>query len=132
VKREGVTSENYVDLAVRTDVEDYQPILARLVNKSTLRLMHSLMGLQTEVGELADILKRHLFYGTPIDWQHVKEEYGDCSWYLGLGIDVMNQEHGCTMEEVLGDNIRKLEKRYPEKFSEADALKRADKHEPTS
>ena len=129
MSRRKVTSENYVGLAVRTDVEDYAPVLARLDDPSTLRFLHSLMGLQTEIGELADILKRHLFYGTPIDWQHVKEEYGDCSWYLALGIDVMGQEHGCTMEEVLGDNIQKLEIRYPHQFSEAAALDRADKDE---
>ncbi len=48
--------------------------------------LHAGYGLVTEVGEIADIFKRHIFYGKAIDIVNLKEEIGDAMWYLAIGI----------------------------------------------
>jgi NTP pyrophosphatase (non-canonical NTP hydrolase) len=52
------------------------------------RLLHSRLGVITELGELIDIYKKHIYYGKPLDLVHVGEEIGDCFWYIGLGFNV--------------------------------------------
>ncbi len=78
------------------------------------------MGLTTEAGEFVDMLKKHIFYGKPIDYVNAKEEIGDTLWYTALAIDVLET----TMNEVMTVNIDKLKARYPEKFTEFNAENR--------
>lgn len=47
--------------------------------------LHAGYGLIAEIGEIADIFKRHIFYGKDIDIIHLKEEIGDAMWYLAIG-----------------------------------------------
>jgi hypothetical protein len=67
-----------------------------------------------------DILKKHVFYGSEIDWKHVREELGDSQWYQALLIDVSDT----SFEEVQKLNIDKLRVRYPDKFDPEQALNR--------
>ena len=52
------------------------------------RMRHSRMGITTELGELIDIFKKHIYYGKDIKELHLKEELGDLFWYVGLGFNV--------------------------------------------
>lgn len=115
-----MTSENYVQHVLRTDSPITPELLARMQDPTTIRLLHAAIGLATESGELLDMLKKHIFYGRPIDRVNAVEELGDSQWYVGLAIDVLHT----TMNEILTTNIDKLRLRYPEKFSEADAVGR--------
>jgi len=115
-----VTSENYVPLAVRTDTPITPELLARFAEPQTLRLLHAAMGMATEAGEFVDMLKRHFFYGTPIDFPNAIEEIGDQEWYVALAIDVLQT----TMDHVLTVNVEKLLERFPNGFNEHDAVNR--------
>lgn len=84
------------------------------------RLFHGLLGLQSESGELADALKKTLYYGQPLDIVNIREEIGDVCWYLAILADAT----GTTLEECQRINIEKLKKRYPEKFTEENAAVR--------
>ena len=84
------------------------------------RLIHAGLGLGTEVGEFQDALKRHLFYGIPIDRTNLIEELGDILWYVALAADVLR----VNINEIQQRNIAKLKKRYPEKFEDTLALNR--------
>jgi NTP pyrophosphatase (non-canonical NTP hydrolase) len=84
------------------------------------RLIHGMIGLCTETGELQDMVKKNLAYGKPFDRVNVKEECGDILWYLALSLDAV----GYTMEDAMEANIAKLKKRYPDKFSSGNALNR--------
>lgn len=117
-----INSSNYVGLVLRTESNDYEAIRQRLQDCSTLRLLHGLMGLQTEVGEMMDVLKKHIFYGKPMDWDNLFEEAGDLSWYLGLTLAILHLKLGVTMDDCLAANIAKLKARYPAQFEEAGAL----------
>jgi NTP pyrophosphatase (non-canonical NTP hydrolase) len=67
---------------------------ANLFN-SDLDRMHAFLGMMSEVGELADILKRKIAYGKPIDAVHFLEEAGDALWYVPLLLK------SCDGDEVL-------------------------------
>lgn len=86
-------------------------------------MTHAIMGLSSEVGELASDIKSSLFYGTAMNKENMKKEIGDILWYLSLAAYAV----GTTLEEVATLNIDKLKKRYPDGvFTTKDALERKD------
>jgi len=120
-----ITSENYVEAAVNTESCDYDAISKRMVQPIIIRLDHAGKGLCTEAGEFQDMLKKHIFYGKPLDFVNLMEEIGDVMWYVALAVDVLKKLGVVeSFDEVLTLNIEKLAKRYPEKFKEWDALNR--------
>ena len=75
-------------------------------------LLTGAMGMSSEGGEFAEIVKKCLFQGKPLDADtqyHLKRELGDVIWYWinscrALGLDP---------NEVIKENVFKLESRYP-------------------
>jgi hypothetical protein len=114
--------EDTVTSAIRTEPnrEGYELAHSRLADIRTLRLLHVAMGLCTEAGEFVDQLKKHIFYGKPLDTVNLIEELGDSSWYERIGVDAL--EIGYL--DMLERNIAKLRARFPEKFSEEHAQTR--------
>lgn len=45
---------------------------------------HSLIGMRTELGESLDAIKRHIFYGKPLNIVNLCEELGDTCWYTHI------------------------------------------------
>lgn len=68
----------YVPLAIRTA----KPL------EEQAQLDHAYLGMITELGELADAIKRQDIYGKPLDVVNLKEEAGDFAWYVALYCDV--------------------------------------------
>jgi len=122
-----ITSDNYVENAIKTESVDFDKIKDRLSNKDTIRLLHAAMGASTEAGEFVDMLKKHIFYGKDIDFVNAKEEIGDVLWYAAIAADVLKE----TMNNIMTVNIKKLKKRYPDKFTENDAINRDTDEERT-
>jgi NTP pyrophosphatase (non-canonical NTP hydrolase) len=84
-------------------------------------LVHGMIGVSTEAGELLDVAKKAMIYGKTPDLVNVKEELGDLLWYIGLMCIDLN----CTFEELFDMNWEKLKLRYEKgKFSEDSALNR--------
>ena len=106
---------NYIKQAIRTNTDLKHPI--GLHNQD---LIHAAFGLCSEAGELIDQIKRHFFYGKPLDIVNIKEEMGDMFWYLAILADWLE----CDFSEIMTANIEKLKVRYPEKFSMDKALHR--------
>ena len=75
-------------------------------------LLTGAMGISSEGGEFAEIVKKALFQGKPLDADtqyHLKRELGDIMWYWinscrALGLDP---------NEVVEENVNKLKSRYP-------------------
>lgn len=109
-----MNSYNYVENAIRTESPITPEMITRISKPETIRLLHAGMGLATESGEFLDMLKKHIFYGKPLDLVNAREEIGDTLWYCSLAIDVLQT----TLNEVMTVNINKLRVRYPEKFTE--------------
>jgi NTP pyrophosphatase (non-canonical NTP hydrolase) len=85
-----------------------------------MRLIHSALGVTTEAGELADVIKKHIFYKKPLDIVSLSEEIGDVMWYIALLCDELDLD----FESILKANIEKLKTRNPTKFTERDAITR--------
>lgn len=115
-----MNSNEYQKDATVTDLMDYVPVILRLENVKTLRLLHAAMGLHTESGEFMDMLKKHILYGKDIDEVNLAEEIGDMFWYAALACDALH----VSFEDIMQKNIEKLRARYPNKFTEHDALNR--------
>ena len=115
-----MTPSEYIKNVMVTESVDLQFILARLQDVRVVRLLHAMIGMCTETGEIQDALKKHIFYGKPLDEVNLKEEAGDLLWYVAILLD----ELGVSFEEVMDKNIAKLRARYGDKFTEAAALSR--------
>lgn len=113
-------SIQYQEDASKTDAKNYQPVVDRMADQDTARLIHYAFGLGTEAGELQDAVKKFVAYGKPLDKTNIKEEVGDLLWYIAR-ICTLN---GWTIQEVMDLNINKLKSRYPEKFTEENAIVR--------
>jgi NTP pyrophosphatase (non-canonical NTP hydrolase) len=97
-------------------LDDYQQFAARTLSpgqSATDRLANAALGLSGEAGEVAELVKKHLFHGAPLDRDAVVKELGDCLWYVAALAGVL----GVPLSEVGETNIDKLRRRYPEGFS---------------
>lgn len=102
---------NYIEEAMRTNSPNFPVELHK--NRKTVDLLHAAIGMSTESGEFLDALKKHLFYGKPLDFVNLAEELGDMCWYVAVALNAL----GLTFEDVQQSNINKLRARYPEKFT---------------
>ena len=70
------------------------------------------IGLGSEGGEFQEIVKKVLFQGKPLSDDtvfHLKRELGDIAWYWANACNAL----GLDPNEVLAENVHKLESRYP-------------------
>lgn len=94
---------------------EYQGLAMRTSNKDLSKeehLLNGVLGLVGESGEIADLMKKHLYQGHPLDIEHVAKELGDCLWYVAETATAI----GVDMETIMKMNIEKLKKRYPDGF----------------
>ncbi len=105
----------YQDDAARTECR-YTADQSRRAT-AEMRALHACLGLATEVGELTDVYKKFVFYGKPIDFVNVAEEIGDVMWYLAIICNDLE----ISFDEIQQQNIAKLRKRFPDKFTETEA-----------
>ena len=79
------------------------------------RLLTAVVGMQSETGEFAEIVKKCVFQGKELDKAtqfHLMRELGDIIWYWSQGVMSL----GYQPSQVIEENIKKLEKRYPNGF----------------
>jgi NTP pyrophosphatase (non-canonical NTP hydrolase) len=111
--------EYYILNCLNTESTDFEAIKGRIDNNK-LRLLHAALGMTTEASEVADVLKKHLFYGKELDKGHLKEEIGDILYYCSIAIDALGGDY----ESIMEANIRKLKARFPEGFNTKSAISR--------
>lgn len=97
----------------------WTPVSVRL-DEEHHALIHGVLGLFTEAGELMQHLHAVLKGETKVDPVNILEELGDCNWYAA----VLHRWNGSTPSDSYDANIAKLRARYPEKFTEKAALDR--------
>lgn len=88
-------------------------------------LIHATLGIAGEAGEIVDAVKKHWVYGKKLDVANLKEEVGDLLFY----IQALCQVAKIDMVQCLKENEDKLRKRYPNGYTDAAAIERADKKE---
>ena len=105
------------------EINDYQNAAARTLadlNNPLLNDLHMVVGMVTESAEIADAYKKHFAYGKELDLVNVKEEIGDLMWYVANFCNMYNWD----LRAIIAKNITKLQARYPEKFTQEQALNR--------
>lgn len=103
-------------------INDYQSMAMRTAPENQRTWSNVGLGLAGEAGECADVIKKHLHQGHPLDRDKLFDELGDVAWYIALGCTAL----GVSMESVLEGNIAKLLRRYPEQFDPERSIHRED------
>ena len=110
--------EQFVEAVTSKESNHVSAMVARLaeldrnpeLNPSLL--MTSAIGLASEGGEFNEIVKKMVFQGKPYNEEnrfHMKRELGDIAWYWVNACRAL----GYDPNEVIAENVRKLEARYP-------------------
>lgn len=89
-------------------------------------MLHAVIGINGEAGELLDAMKKTWIYNKPLDRENIIEECGDILFYVQAMLTCVD----CSLENCIEGNMSKLKKRYPDGYSDAAAQKRADKAQP--
>ena len=82
------------------------------------QLLTASIGMPAASGEFSEVIKKIIFQGKEYNEDerfHLKRELGDVLWYWVQGCTAL----GYTPQEVMEENINKLESRYPNGFEVA-------------
>ena len=104
---------------------EYQKLAMRTKKENMTRkeyLIEGCLGLAGEAGEVCDYVKKHIYQGHELDYNHVAEETSDCLWYAALIATAI----GWDLNDIMEMNIEKLKKRYPEGFSVMNSINRTE------
>ena len=88
-------------------------------------LLTAAIGLSSEGGEFSEIVKKILFQGKTMDQSvrfHMERELGDILWYLANACTALN----INLQQVMEENERKLQARYPDGFEVTKSENRAE------
>ncbi len=105
----------------------YQRDVMRTMPKFERResMCNAALGLAGEAGEAAEIIKKVLFQGHPLDKEQIKKELGDVAFYLtycGILLDI-------DLSEIIEANVLKRLERFPDGFSPNASRARVDLRE---
>ena len=70
------------------------------------------LGIAGEAGDVASCIKKTFMHGND-QKKGIRENLGDTMWYIAM----ICNSFGWNMDEVLGENIKKLSERYPKGFT---------------
>ena len=107
---------DFVEAVTSKPSNDLEEMITRLrelnevVNISLL--MTGAIGMSAEGGEFAEIVKKCVFQGKPMNDEtvfHMKRELGDIAWYFVNACRAIGEDPN----DVIAENVRKLEARYP-------------------
>lgn len=101
------------------DFNEYQKETRRTASHDTT-LEVTALGVAGEAGEIADLVKKYLGHGHPLDAAKLIAEGGDVLWYLARLCDYL----GVALEDMAKYNVEKLRQRYPDGFTVEASLNR--------
>ena len=105
-------------------LNEYQELAGRTAGAGgdgDRRLIIAALGLAGEAGEFANLVKKLTAHGhTDITPDVLADELGDVLWYLAEAASAC----GLELAQVARQNVDKLQKRYPEGFSEERSINR--------
>lgn len=110
------------------NANEYQQLAMTTKNRNidTPLLVISALGLAGEAGEVADEIKKWYGHGKSHDYTKAVKELGDVLWYCASVCDDL----GLQLGDVMTANIDKLKQRYPDGFSTAASVAKADETVP--
>jgi NTP pyrophosphatase (non-canonical NTP hydrolase) len=87
-------------------------------------LIHGVLKLAGEAGELADLVGKWWGQGHELDREKLIAELGDVLWHVAE----VSTALGVDLQEVAYLNLSKLQTRYPEGFDPEHSLNRSEQH----
>ncbi len=107
----------FVDAVTSDESRDFIAFSDRVVSldekgANIERLLTGAVGINSEGGEIMEIVKKLMFQGKPWNDEtiyHLKRELGDVMWYITQCLIALDS----SMDEIVSMNVEKLEKRYP-------------------
>lgn len=120
--------ENHIEACKRTGRVTEDMIARSFDNpQGTTTLLMTMLGMQTELAEIADIVQKKVFYGIPMEVGSLLEEMGDFLYYWDLFQDHLRTELCCAAINditVRDLNRKKLAIRYPNGYSNKNAIEK--------
>lgn len=108
------------------NINEYQKLAMRTMSSikddTEQSLINGGLGLTGEAGEVADIIKKHIFHGHELNIDELKKELGDVMWYIACCATAIDVD----LNEIAEGNIEKLKKRYPDGFKEEHSRNRKE------
>lgn len=108
--------QEFVEVVTSGASNDLEQMIARMreLNETVniALLMTGGIGMASEGGEFNEIIKKCVFQGKPMNDEtvfHMKRELGDIAWYFVNACRAIGE----NPNEVIAENVRKLEARYP-------------------
>jgi NTP pyrophosphatase (non-canonical NTP hydrolase) len=109
--------QEFVDNVTSSPSKDLEAFIERVrvldaAGMDVPRALTAGIGLASECGELDEIIKKIVFHGKEYNADnvfHMKRELGDIIWYWTNACKAL----GLDPDEVIAENITKLESRYP-------------------
>ena len=110
--------KQFVEQVTSLESNDTDYLTQRLIkleqetNVNIALLLTGAIGLSSEGGEFAEIIKKCIFQGKPLDKDtrfHIKRELGDILWYWINSVRALGFDPNTVIEE----NVKKLKSRYP-------------------
>jgi NTP pyrophosphatase (non-canonical NTP hydrolase) len=102
------------------DLKEYQEICKKTAKKFESKKEEAYtwgLGLAGEAGDVAGCIKKVFAHENKPVIEGIKENIGDTLWYMAMLCNVFEW----NLDEILKENIAKLEKRYPKGFTLKDA-----------
>ena len=107
----------FVDAVTSDESRDFLAFSDRIVSldeksANIERLLTGAVGINSEGGEIMEIVKKLIFQGKKWDEEtiyHLKRELGDVMWYVVQCLIALES----SMDEVVAMNVDKLKARYP-------------------
>lgn len=110
--------QNFVEAVTSKESNTHNAFVGR-VNELSVQgnvniplLLTAAIGMAAEMGEFAEIPKKIVFQGKPLNEEnifHMKRELGDVMWYWVNACRALDLDPN----DVIAENVRKLEARYP-------------------
>lgn len=116
--------EKLLDLISGTSFDTYQRDVCRTL-PITPDTKHMLpIGLAGEVGEVCDLIKKYRYHrGEEVPKDLLQDEVGDTLFYLVA----LCETNGFSIADAAKANMLKRQRRYPDGFTKAASIERADK-----
>lgn len=116
--------DRYQEATGRTVNNDYPAIIKRLQDNPVLiELNNYALGAVGEAGEIADLIKKVIFHGHPLDQDTIDKiikECGDELWYISRATAALKVK----LSKCASINLDKLKTRYPDGFDEQKSINR--------
>jgi NTP pyrophosphatase (non-canonical NTP hydrolase) len=97
------------------DLKEYQKLCKKTAKKYPRRekeIMTWGLGIAGEAGDVAGCIKKTCSQGHN-QISGIRENLGDTMWYVAMICNF----YGWSLDDILGENVAKLSKRYPKGFT---------------